>query len=221
MPEFSLIDAMAGMSKTDMGELLPDGLYPMEAVEVNYLQSTKKGTPGWRYKAVITDGEFKDETLEGTAWFSKTKGGLALFWQQMRALGITVEWMNAVKPSNDQIAEAATHAKFMGNVGTERPEPGQQGRTRNRLIAETPLDDGGGGGDQSTPEPEYDEGGDVLVDDLFAGTEEAAPDAAADDPGADDGSAPGPDGSAGEAAEPLPEAEAALPAADEEDDPWK
>lgn len=218
MPEFSLLDAMAGMTKTDMGEVLPEGMYPMEVIECKYAQSAKKGTPGWTYKAVITDGEFKDETLEGTAWFSKTKGGLQLFWTQMRALGITVEWMNAVKPSNEQVADAMVHAKFMGNVGIERPEPGQQGRTRNRLIAETALD--GEPAQEESVDSSFDEGGDIMVDDLFTGApvEETAP--AVEDPGADDGTAPGPDGSAGETAVPLPPADA-LPDDSGEDDPWK
>lgn len=212
MPEFSLSDAMAGMSKTDMGELLPDGVYPMEVIECTYAQSAKKGTPGWKFKSVITDGEFKDETLEGDAWFSKTKGGLQLFWQQMRALGITVEWMNALKPTNEQIAEAMVHAKFLGEVSTEKPKPGEQGRTRNRLIAQGALESTD---PMDTPESSYDEGGDVLVDDLFAGADVEQP-AAVEDPGADDGTKPGPDGSAGEPAAALPPATAA----EAWDDPW-
>ena len=214
MPEFSLLDALAGLSKTDLGEVLPDGLYPMRVIECSYAQSAKKGTPGWTYKAEITDGEFKGETLEGTAWFSQTKGGLSLFWQQMQALGVTVEWMQATRATNDQVAEAIRGARFMGSVGVETPAPGQQGRVRNRLIAQTAITDEFAGADGGQPESDVNESGDVLVDDLFTGAGEDV--AAEPDPGADNPDAPGPDGSAGEPATPLFAA-----AEDDEDDPWK
>ena len=231
MPEFDLADALAGLSKTQLGEVVEPGLYPMRVESCEYAMSKNKGTPGWTYKAVVTDGELEGEVFEGTAWWSAKPRGTELYWQQMTALGVTLEWVQAVKPTNEQIAEAIVGARFMGDVGIEEPQPGTRQRRRNRLIAHSAIAQEGG--EQSYAEPEVDSSGEVLVDDLFTGADVAPDDTVAvSAPSADteavegptgdldDPSVPGPDGTAGEEATPLAEPAAGPDAANDPDDPW-
>jgi len=225
MAEFNLLDALSGLSKTDLGELLPEGMYPMVVDSCEYQVSKNKGTPGWTYKATITDGEFEGEHLEGTAWYSKTTRGMQLYWQQMQALGVTLPWVQATNPGPEDIAKSIVGARFMGDVGIEEPQAGSRQRRRNRLIASTAIADDAG--DNGYPEAEVDASGEVLVDDIF--TEGPAVDVPGQEPepegpsgDLDDPTLPSPDGTAGDAAVPLTDEAApeVAAAAGDPDDPW-
>lgn len=232
MAEFDLADALGGLSKTALGELLPEGVYPMRVESSEYTVSKNKGTSGWIYRAVITDGEFAGEQVEGTAWWSAKPRGTQLYWQQMTALGVTLEWVQATRPSPEQIAESLLGAHFMGDVGIEEPPAGSRMRKRNRLIALSAIVDESAAADaDGYGQAEDDGSGEVLQDDLF--TEPAAEDQAAS-PAAvdvepqgptgdlDDPSLPSPDGTAGDQAVALdaPAADAVADPNSTEDDPW-
>lgn len=205
MPEFSLADQLKGLSRTQKGGVIPEtkrGEEPLFRVtKCTFEYSSKKGTPGWTYEAVILDeGEFQGEKLSGTAYF--TAKGASMFLMQMEAFGISEEDMSETEdhpaPTNEQIAQMIDGAIFKGQIKVDQQ---QGGRPRNQLIAVEPGDSSGGF--------ETLEGG----EDDFGGLDEFASVAASD--GADDPAIPDPDGTAGAEVASLPVADDA-----DADDPW-
>ncbi len=204
MAEFSLRDQMAGLSRTQRGETIPEQKnILLRCTTAQHTVSKNKGTHGIEYTGLILEGEFEGEEMTGTAWYStRTKNSVPFFMSQLYALGITPADVDS-GATMDQLAEKAIGAIFRGTVSEEKAD-GKGGRARNQLIAESF------------------EGGDTVIETLDAsggeddlgGLEEfVPPPVPADDP-ADDGSAPDPDGTAGAKPEALAET---APAAAEDD----
>lgn len=133
--EFSLKDALAGMTEAQKGGVFAEQDAVMKCVEAEYIISAKKGTKGWRYVGEFLEGENQGETVEGTAWYStRTKNSIPFMLGQMYALGITDGMISEL--GNEDLAAAMVGAIFKGRVSIDVQN---NGRKRNQLVAQEAL----------------------------------------------------------------------------------
>lgn len=136
---FSLADALDGLTPKQRGDVMKEQEVIAVVQTAEYGKSKQKQTDQWSFEALMVDGEWEGETLEGTIYWSTKAATMAT--QAFAALGVDQEWIMSHRPTPDQIADKMVGAKFVGRVTVDE----YRGRKRNRIEPKDYLGHESGG----------------------------------------------------------------------------
>lgn len=113
---------------------LPDGEYEFKVIEAS-ATTTQTGKPMFKVTAEVQTGAHaKRRVWDNLVISSENKTALSIFFNKMKALGLTEEYFRQ-NPPGDQVASAMLNRTFRGQVGSRV----WNGDTRNELKRYAPI----------------------------------------------------------------------------------
>lgn len=124
---FNLAAALNELTPKQRGEVMKEQEIIAVIQTAEYGKSKGKQTDQWKFEALMLDGPWEGETLEGTIYWTTKAAQMAT--QQLAACGVTQDWIMENQPDPDTIADKMVGAKFVGRVTVDE----YMGRKRNRI----------------------------------------------------------------------------------------
>lgn len=92
------------------------GKYLFEVVTAEY-QVSKNGVPNINMRLRFVDGKYQNQSLFYTLYYSKkSDAGISMFWRQIKAIGVSHEWIRENRATLEDAAKHVVGARFEGRL---------------------------------------------------------------------------------------------------------
>jgi hypothetical protein len=147
--DFDFEAELAGMDDIATGsKLLPEADYNWQVVATSTTTSSN-GNPAIVLHLEIIDGPYRGKRMIHNIYYSSQKqSGIEFFWRQMKALGMTSEWVRATGNTKiARMAELAQNVQLVAAIKHETYQEVERAKTQLKsIIGSNPNIAGAGAG---------------------------------------------------------------------------